>query len=220
MRKTECVTEPGEMVDLFLNGARAIAVAIADPTVHVAWDRPSVLEDQRVSGLAGHLARGGVWVVADYLDAGAPDGPVDFENAGEYFATFASTVSPDVHRSIRDRGAAVGSVGRDELLQGLAERLGALEPRLHSLDPAHLITVMGGNVMRLSDYLATRIVEQSVHLDDLARSVGLHSQLISAEAEALTIWVGIEVARRRSGNTAIIRALFRDGLVEQTLPVL
>ena len=220
MRKTDYVTEPEEIVDLFLNGAIVISAAIADPAVHAAWDRPSVLEDQRVSSLAGHLARGGVWVVADYLDAGVPDGPVDFESAGEYFATFASTVSPDDHRSIRNRGAAVGSVGRDELLQRLEERLGALEPRLRSLDPAHLIAVMGGNVMRLGDYLATRIVEQIVHLDDLARSVDLHSQLISAEAEALTIWVGIEVARRRSGNTALIRALYREGFVEQTLPVL
>jgi hypothetical protein len=158
--------------------------------------------------------------VANYLDAGVPDGPVDFEDAGGYFATFASTVSPDDHRSIRDRGAAVASVGRDELLQRLAERSDALEPRLRSLDPAHLIAVMGGTVMRLSDYLATRIVEQTVHLDDLARSVDLHSPLISTDAESLTISVGIEVARRRSGNAAIIRALYREGLAEQTLPVL
>lgn len=87
-------------VNLFLEGARVVASALASPTVRDAWNCPSVLEEQQVSGLAGHLARGGIWVVAAYLDADIPDGPVDIESAGEYFASFASTASPEDHCSI------------------------------------------------------------------------------------------------------------------------
>ena len=75
------MAEAPDVVALFVAGAHAIVEAIADPSVAEAWDRPSVLEDQLVSGVAGHLARGGVRVVADYLRAGHPAGPVDVNSA-------------------------------------------------------------------------------------------------------------------------------------------
>jgi hypothetical protein len=188
--------------------------------LRLAWDCLSVLEEQQVSGLAGHLARGGVWVVADYLDADTPDGPVDFDSPGDYFATFASNASSDDHRSIRDRGAAVAAVGRDELLRTLHQRLDALDPQLRAIEPSLLIAVTGGKVMRLNDYLATRIVEQSVHLDDLARSVNLDPWPISPDAAALTISIGVEIARRRSASTALIPTLYRHGFADHALPVI
>lgn len=52
------VAAVGSVSQLFLAGGRAVADALGDPAVASAWDRPSVLEDQLVSGLAGHLARG------------------------------------------------------------------------------------------------------------------------------------------------------------------
>ncbi|MCU1493679.1 MAG: hypothetical protein JWO62_1443 [Acidimicrobiaceae bacterium] len=66
--------------------------------------------------------------------------------------------------------------------------------------------------MRLDDYLATRIAEQSVHLEDLARSVNRDPWPLSPEAAALTISIGTDIARRRSGSSALIRALYRHGL--------
>ena len=58
----------------FLDGAQVVVDAIASPAVAAAWDTPSVLAEQTVGGLAGHLARGAVWVVGDYLDQPEPDG--------------------------------------------------------------------------------------------------------------------------------------------------
>ena len=219
-RQTGSVQEPPEIASLFLAGARTVADAIADPSVARAWNLPSVLEEQPVSSLAGHLARGGVWAVSEYLDAGVPPGPVDFESAGEYFASVVSDLSADANRAIRDRAAAVASVGCEELLRTLRERVDALSVRVPGLKPDRLIAVIGGRVMRLEDYLTTRIVEQTVHLDDLARSVDRRPWPMPAGAEALTIAVGLEIARRRSGQTAVIRALYRRGLAGTTLPVL
>ncbi len=71
------------------------------------------------------------------------------------------------------------------------------------------MTVAGGKVMRLADYLETRIVEQVVHLDDLARSVDHPRWATPAGADDLVIAVGVEVARRRRGDLAVLRALFR-----------
>jgi hypothetical protein len=211
--------EAADAVEIFLGGAEVVATALGSPAVAEAWDRPSVLEDQRVSGLAGHLARAGVWIVNEHLATPAT-GTLDFTSAGDYFATLSSGASPADHRAIRQRGADVAAVGRDELLRTLAERLAALGPRLRSFDPGHLLTVTAGKVMRLPDYLATRIVEQVVHLDDLARSVEQEPWTMPPGASELTIAVGVDMARRRAGSQALIRALYRRGFASELLPVL
>jgi hypothetical protein len=205
---------------IFLAGAHSVAGALADPSVADAWSLPSVLEDQAVSSLAAHLARGGVWAVADYLDAGPPPGPVDFDSASEYFAALVSNSSVAANRAIRERSAAIASIGREELLRTLGSRLEDLEPRLLAMDPDELIAVIAGKVMRLGDYLETRIVEQTVHLDDLARSLNREPWPLPAGAADLTIAIGVEVASRRSGKPALVRALYRQGSAEGTLPVL
>ena len=210
---------PDDVVGLFLEGGRVVAEAIADPAVAAAWDRPSVLEDQLVSGLAGHVARG-VWAVGEYLEAGPAQGPVAFGSAGEYFTVFAESASTDDHRAIRDRGAAVAAVGRDELIRRLEDWLVVLGPRLRSLEVDHLVAVLSGKVMRLEDYLTTRIVEQVVHLDDLARSIGRGPWSLPTGAQALAIAVGTDIAARRRGSDAVIRSLYRKGFAAQTLPVL
>ena len=209
-----------EIVEVFLQGAQVVAAAVGDPAVVAAWDRPSVLEEQRVGGLAGHLARGAVWVVSDYLDGGVPGGPVDFSCAGEYFAALVSAASAEDHQAVRDRGAQVAAAGHEELRRTLDQRLEALGPRLRSLDVSHRIAVVGGKVMRLEDYLTTRIVEQVVHLDDLARSVGRTPWPLPAGAAEVAIAVGADIAVRRSGGAAVIRALYRRGWSEPVLPVL
>jgi len=213
------VTHPGDTVETFLEGVHVVAAALASPAVAEAWDRPSVLEGQRVSGLVGHLARGGVWVVADYLDAGAPEGPVDFTSASDYFATLMGAVSPDDHQANRERGATIAAVGRVELLRALDQHVDALGPRLRSLEMSHLLAVINGKVIRLDDYLATRIVEQVVHLDDLARSIDHDPWPMPPAAHDLTIAVGIDIARHQAGALPFIRALYRQGFAQQLLPV-
>jgi hypothetical protein len=70
------------------------------------------------------------------------------------------------------------------------------------------------------DFLTTRIVGQTAHLDDLARSLDRDQWPLRSEADALAIAVGLDVASRRNGSTALIRALYRRGLTGTTLPVL
>jgi hypothetical protein len=71
---------------------------------------------------------------------------------------------------------------------------------------------------RLDDYLLTRLVEQVVHLDDLARSLGVEPWPNAPEAQALVISCGAEIGRRRFGDAAMIRALYRADV--GVLPVL
>jgi Mycothiol maleylpyruvate isomerase N-terminal domain len=214
------MTVSPDVATLFLGGAQTIAGALADPAVEEAWDRPSVLEDQLVSSVAGHLARSGVWVVDEYLHAGNPAGPADFRSAGEYFCAVAVAAGPEVHRAIRDRGAAVAALGRQAVLSRVEEHLASLEAELGTLPGTRLISIIGGKVMALSDYLVTRVVEQAVHLDDLARSVGREVWGLPEGHQTLAIDVGVEMACRRHGPEATVRALYRKGFAEPVFPVL
>ena len=127
------MSDTHDIQELFFTGARTVIEAIADPAVEAAWDQPSVLEEQLVGSVAGHLARSGIWVVVDYLEAGTPTGEPDFENASAYFAAVAVGASPEVKRAIRDRGAGVAALGRAEVLHRCQEDLGRLETKLRPL---------------------------------------------------------------------------------------
>lgn len=210
----------GEVVGLFLDGARVVAGAIGDRRVAESWGAPSVLEEQTVGSVAAHLARGGVWVVSEYLHGERAAPPVDFESAAEYYASFVESAGPEMHRAVRERGAALAAAGHAQVVATLHEQLGIVTAELEELPGDHLMTVIGGKVMRLGDYLVGRIVEQAVHLDDLARSIGAEPWILPERHLALAISVGVEVAEMRRGETAVLRALYRRGFAEQILPVL
>jgi hypothetical protein len=204
--------------ELFVHTARVVRDAVADDAVGRAWNSPSVLEDQLVGGLAGHLARGGVWVVDDYLSAEVPDAPF-VSSAAEYFVEADRALNEEGHRQIRERGAQVAAQGHEEVSKMLAARLSALIARLVTEPPDRRVGVAGGALtMLLDEYLKSRIVEQVVHLDDLARSIDREPWPVSFEAQDLVIHIGADIGRIRSGATEMIRCLYRTKL-DPTLPV-
>jgi Mycothiol maleylpyruvate isomerase N-terminal domain len=205
-------------IGLFLAGASVVVEAVGSEVVGRKWGEPSVLEEQTVGSLAGHVARGGIWVVQDYLGVGSPAGPVDFESAGQYFAHFADHASAADHQAIRDRGAAVAAEGQAAVAAKARASLEALRDSLPVAGPDRLVSVIASQVMRLEDYLATRIVEQVVHLDDLGRSVGAEWAMPEASV-TLVLEVGVDVGVRRRGSAAMTRALYRHGFAD-VLPVL
>ena len=206
------------MRELFLKNADVVLAALSDQRVADAWHDESVLRGQAVGSLAGHIARGSVWVVGDYLDADPPARRVDYETAADYFTAIISALNVDDHTAIRQRGAAVAAQGHQHVVEELIAKLDRLQETLRNEPPDRLIAVYAGRAMRLDDYLWTRLVEQVVHLDDLARSVDVPPWTYAADAEALVISCGAEIGRLRHGGTSMIRTLFRN--VEVSLPVL
>jgi Mycothiol maleylpyruvate isomerase N-terminal domain len=204
---------------LFVETARVVEAAIADDAVGRRWDEPSVLEEQLVGGLAGHLARGGVWVVEEYLSADLPDAP-RVDSAAQYYAQVIEAADDDTHRLVRERGALIAVAGQREVCDALHARLDALEIRLRDEPDGRMLGVVGGALtMPLDEFVKTRIVEQVVHLDDLARSVDREPWPVPPAALDLVIHIGIDVARIRRGANATIRALYRSRL-DPVLPVL
>lgn len=208
-----------EVVVAWLAGAEAVLAAIRDPVVAAAWDQPSVLADQAVAGLCGHLARGGVWVVADYLAGDEPVGPVDVDSAAAYFARVTAELAEVDHQAIRDRGAAAAVVGHDELVATLRRQLDEATEVIVTTSMDRRVAVYAGRTMRLGDYLETRIVEQAVHLDDLARSVAGLEMTIPDEIVQRALDVGMAILVERVGPLGALRTLYRDGFAT-ALPVL
>jgi uncharacterized protein (TIGR03083 family) len=206
------------VVPVFLECAEVSLSALADRSVAAAWDSPSVLEGWPVGDLARHLARG-IWLVGEYLAAEPPSKAPSFASPADYFAVLAERATEADYRASHQREATLTPATHDELVTMLSERLKALPGQLASGPPDRLVAVFAGLVIRLDHYLATRIVEQVVHLDDLARSVG-HKPWPTPSADRLVVVVGADVGLRRFGGTAMIRALYRDGFSEAAFPVL
>jgi hypothetical protein len=159
-------------------------------------------------------------VVDAYLDRPVPDSrAVDFETAAQYYAVASDALTESDHAAIRQRGAQVAGAGRSAVVDDLRDVLEKLRDRLPAEPADRLITVYGDAVMRLDDYLFTRIVEQVVHLDDLASSLGIDPWTNPPDAEALVIGCGAEIGRLRRGGQPMIRSLYRE-VIPGTLPVL
>ena len=193
---------------LFLASCRVVADALDDSAVAVAWDEPSVLNEQSIGGLAAHLA-GGSWLPLDYLAADPPDGPATLDCAADYFATLLNLATEEMHAGIRERGAQGAAAGGTAIAAAMRGKAAELELALDTEPKDRLLSVYGGFVMTLDAFLETRLVEQVVHLDDLARSIGRDPWANAPGADDLVISIGIDIGRRRYGDTATLRALFR-----------
>ncbi len=195
---------------LFLESCNDVLTALGDQRIADAWGEPSVLEEQTVGSVAAHVGRN-CWIALHYLDGGVPTAPVDYDTAAAYFANLLDAATPELHAGIRQRGAEGAEAGPAVVHQQLADELTTLKDRLADEPEDRLVTVFGGKVMALDDYLESRIVEQVVHLDDLSRSVGGEPFPVTPAAEELVIACGADIGRRRFGGTAVVRVLFRDG---------
>ena len=193
---------------LFLASCAVVASALEDNAVAAAWDKPSVLDEQSVGALAAHLA-GGSWIPLDALAAGIPEGDATLDSAADYFATLLVLATEEMHAGIRERGTQGAVAGGPTIAAAMRSKIAELTSALSEEPEDRLVTVYGGFVMTLDAFLETRLVEHVVHLDDLARSIGREPWPNAAGADDLVISIGTDIGRRRYGDTATVRALFR-----------
>lgn len=150
------------------------------------WDQVA-LGEWSVRALVGHAGRAFV-TVSDYLRAG--DGaPIELHHAFDYAAVFASGAANSA--AVAERGRQAGAALGDDPVSALR---GQYERALLDLetfdDDAPTATAAG--VMRLADYLPTRVFELVVHTDDLCRAVGVpHRASQGARTLALVFAAGV-----------------------------
>ncbi len=207
-RGRRALTRVGSIRQTFLDTGRVAADLLSLPEVRAAWDGPSALPEFTLRGLAGHLLRATGSVEA-YLDRPQPDGePI---GAAEYYvrAVDEPDIHSEVHRAIRQRGEEAAAGGYDSVRTGAYEVLDRLAARLDAEPSDRKIRAYKDMVLRIDDYLITRVIELVVHVDDLAVSVGIPVPDLPAEATRVAIDALVETARLKHGDLGVLRALTR-----------
>ncbi len=129
------------------------------------WSGPG-LGEWSVLELAAHASRAYTTVV-EYL---VPSGEIDVESAADYFRR----AMPDagINADIADRGRTEGAALADDPVAAIERRADATFELIERA-PIGAVCVSRGGVIALGDFLATRVVELSVHTLDLADALGL-----------------------------------------------
>ena len=201
---------------LFLDTVTTVVGAVGAPETAAKWSDPSILPDMTVGALAGHLARGGCWVVEDYLDGEPPSSASEANRwtSAVSYTSMVNELSDDAHRQIVERSRTTADRGRDAILRRLMDAADRLRKRLPAEPSDRELNVFGGAIS-LDEYLRTRLVEQVVHLDDLGRSVGTQWRAPD-EAVSVAAHVGIDTALANNSPEHVVRALYRDASAAAT----
>lgn len=193
----------------FLDTAEVSRSVLASPQIAERWEEPSALAEFSIRGLAGHLFRGTGSVLA-YLDREEPTETTPASAAVYYsLAVDESDIDSDLHRAVREKGEAEAAEGHARLLERFDEAFEELQARLEKEPTGRLVRVFKDIVLSLDDYLITRLVELTIHIDDLAVSVGLDTPALPPHATELSIQTLVDVARLRHGDIAVLRGLGR-----------
>jgi uncharacterized protein (TIGR03083 family) len=189
--------------------AASTAVSLLErPEVAERWAQGSVLPQFGVAALAGHLLRGMI-TVERYLDGPEPSGAGI--SAARYFQTVvrSADLSDPGNEAARIRGAEAAAGGPAAVAGEARAASQRLSAQLPGMAPGRLMSVIGGLVMTLDEYLRTRVVELVIHADDLAASVGVELAPPRPGTSRVAIDVLVGVARLRHGDMAVLRALAR-----------
>ncbi len=191
----------------FLAAAAEARAALILSEVEERWDQPSALEGMTVGALAAHLARA-VITVQTYLGnaAGGDEEPI---SAASYFGTMEALRDPQspLNVGVRSRAAEAASHGNHAVIESFDACVGQLRHSLAAEPDDRVIELPNRTVLELDEYLLTRILELTVHTDDLCVSIGRDTPALTGLP--LTIQLLIDIAELRHGEVALLRALSR-----------
>jgi Mycothiol maleylpyruvate isomerase N-terminal domain len=193
--------------DVYLAACAASLELLQEPAVSLRWRDGSVLAEFTVGDLAGHLARSTLQVEM-FLDAEEPDeAPI---TAVEYYAGLQGVrdLGSELNVGVRARGAEMAAMGAKGLADAVATTLTRLQQRLRREPDTRQLTAFG-RTLRLDEYLRTRLIELTVHIDDLALSVGVEAPQVQSEAYASAIATLVDVGRSKYGDLEVLHALTR-----------
>ncbi len=193
----------------FLESAAGAARLLGSTQLDDHWSEPSVLPEFAISGLAGHLLRG-IRTVETYLDGPDPEGaPI---SATEYYDSIglSADISSSLNRDVRTRGEEQASIGSRAMAAEAAALVERLSARLIAEASDRRLRVLGDLVITLDEYLRTRVVELILHTEDLALSLDLPTAAsLTPTTATVAINTLVDLARRRHGDWAVMRALAR-----------
>lgn len=195
----------------FLTTARDALDLAARPEVAAAWSAESACAGMTVGGLTHHLLK----QLANtrlVLEATPADHADVVDAHGHYARSAWVEAAPDdaVNVGVRETSDDAAGQGPDAVLAWGRENYEAVEALIGwPRTPDVVAPPWTAWAMPTDDFLTTRLVELTVHGDDLAASVGLETPRYPEPVVRAVLDVLTTVAVRRHGQTAVLRALSR-----------
>ncbi len=198
--------ESGSVREAFAAAAEAFSITVGAVPAN-AWDAPG-LGEWTVRDLTGHCGRS-LLTVETYLDVGDP-GPVSLHHAVEYYpAVRAAYGDPE---ALVERGRAAGRALGPDPAATVAAAVARVTDRVDATDDdAPVATPVG--VMRLVDYLPTRVLELVVHRRDITGALGI---IASEDLGATVERPGVQVAALLAAGIAVQEPAALDLLLALT----
>lgn len=203
----------------YLRAADVAVALIGDDAVAARWTAPSALAGFTVGGLAAHLGA----QVRNVGAALAADLPAHAEvrTLPQHYGAVAwlgRPVDAPANQAIVDSGEEAAAGGPAAVLERVTTVLADLRDRLPG-EPGDrpVLLPWTGWALRLDDLLVTRMMEIAVHDDDLAVSVDRPTPVLPDEVFAPVAALLTDLAARRHGQAAVLRALSRRERAPETI---
>ena len=196
--------------DAFLTAVDSVADLLARSQVAAAWDEPSALAEWSVGGLAGHLA-GQAFAGVNLIEAEPSElTPIALDEHYERVTWIGAAVDDEQSVDIRSGGDANAEAGPGALLARVVQARDRLGVLLADTSPDRPVLVpWQGWALRRDDFLVMRMMEITVHSDDLAASVGVRAPELPDEVLGPVLALLTRLAVRRHGQSAVVAALSR-----------
>lgn len=202
---------PG-VVEGYLFAAQSAVTLLAQHAVAEQWEAPSALPKMTVGALAAHLA-GQVLSVRDVLvdrRLSSSEHPVALLEHYTRSAWVQAGLDDEANVTIREGADSGAAAGHRRLLESVQEALDDVARLLaEEVEPRVVRMPWWGWSLTFEDFLVTRMMEITVHSDDLAVSLGQEPPElpVSVLEPVLSLLLGVSVLRH--GQTAVVRALSR-----------
>jgi Mycothiol maleylpyruvate isomerase N-terminal domain len=192
----------------YLEAARAGADLIASPEVARRWDEPGASEGMTVGAIATHLVEAGMGMMVNCVEADEQPRATRLLAPGRYYSGQSLDLQHEGHQAVLKASLAAADRGAETTRADALAALEILTKRLAEEPDDREVLVLDKYMMTLDGFVATRLIEVLAHTDDLAASIGV---TVEPPAAALTVVAACltDVARRRHGDLAVLRALTR-----------
>jgi hypothetical protein len=204
------MSELTPMVRSYLEAADLAVGLLADPAVAERWRQPSALVGFTVSGLAGHLAS---HVFSVELTLASPVRNEPVAHLLDHYAQVAwigAEPDDEISVGIRSGGDHWAAEGHDALVAHVQHTLDDVRADLPSRSLDALVQPPWLEwSMSLGNFLTTRLLELTIHSDDLAVSVGIETPEFPDAVVEPVFGLLTALAARRYGQPAVLRALSR-----------
>jgi hypothetical protein len=199
-----------EISDAYLVAVDSVVELLGRPEVASAWERPSALAEWSVGGLSGHLA-GQAFAGVSLIEAEPSElTPIGLDEHYHRVSWIGAAVDAEESVDIRSGGDANADAGPDALLARVVEARERLGVLLAETSPDRTVLVpWQGWALRRDDFLVIRMMEITVHSDDVAASVGIAAPSLPEPVLGPVLALLTRLAVRRHGQSAVVAALSR-----------